>query len=171
MRGLALFLLIMVSTPAQAETLKFLTSDVAGTDLFVDTDSIKRSGPIPNKRPFPAVQVWTVYDYSKVKREPARSARALLSFNCQGRTMAILAYVKKRPDGRPIQDWRAIDYDFKYQAAESDALSAFVMADVCGFPPPAPLVPPPPPPPPVATTPPTSLLPPVLKQIPQRPVP
>ena len=177
MRGLALLALIAIPSPAHSESLKYLASDNQGTDLFVDTESIRRSGPIANKRPFPAVQAWTVYDYTRVKREPARSARALLSFNCQQRTMAILAYVKKRPDGRPIQDWRSIDYDFKYQSAESDALSAYVMAELCGFAPPAPLVPPPPPPapvtpkPPSATTPPTSILPGEPRPIPRRPTP
>lgn len=173
MRALALFALI-IATPANGETLKYLASDLQGTDLLIDTSSIRRSAPIPNKRPFAAVQVWTIYDYTKVKREPARAARALLSFNCQQRTMATLAYVKKRPDGRPIQDWRSIDYDFKYQTAENDALAGFVMADVCGFPPPAPLVPPPPPAPitpPTATTPPTSILPLELKPLPRRPTP
>jgi hypothetical protein len=173
MRVLAFFALIMAA-PAHGETLKYLASDLQGTDLLIDTSSIRRSPPIPNKRPFAAVQVWTVYDYTKVKREPARTARALLSFNCQQRTMAILAYVKKRPDGRPIQDWKSIDYDFKYQTAESDALAGFVMADVCGFPPPPPLVPPPPPAPitpPTATTPPTSILPLELKPLPRRPTP
>ncbi|MEY2925879.1 MAG: hypothetical protein RL367_356 [Pseudomonadota bacterium] len=148
--------LLLASVPAQAETLKYLTSDVAGADLYIDTETIRRMPPIPVKRPFAAVQVWTIYDYSKVRREQARQARALLSFNCQRRTMAILAYVKRRPDGRPIQDWRAIDYDFKYQPAEADTMTAFVMAELCGFAPPLAMVPPPIVPPPLSWPPPTA---------------
>jgi hypothetical protein len=149
MRVLFVMALTLAATPAQAERMKYLTSDAQGADLYIDIDSVRRMPPIPNKRPFPAVQVLTVYDYSKVRREPAREARALLTFNCQQRTMAILSYVKRRPDGRPIQDWRSIDYDFKYQPAEADTMTAYVMADVCGWAPPAPMVQPFPQPAPV----------------------
>lgn len=166
-RAIALFLLL-ASMPAQAENLKYLTSDDTGADLYIDTQTIRRMPPIPNKRPFAAIQVWTIYDYSKVKREAARQARALLTFNCQQRTMAILAYVKRRPDGRPIQDWRSIDYDFKYQPAEADTMTAFVMAELCGFPPPVAMVPPPPPPPVTAP----GTVPPIYGPLPpQRPMP
>jgi hypothetical protein len=125
---------------ATAERLELVAALEDGSDLYIDTDSLRRLPPVRGERPFPVTQVWAFYDLSKNRREKAREARALVSFNCATRTHNVLAFKKTLPSGQRQHDWRAIDYDFKYEKIDPDGQMDILLHRVCNIPYPHPAV-------------------------------
>lgn len=125
---------------ASAERLELVAALEDGSDLYIDTDSLRRLPPLRGERPFPVTQVWAFYDLSKNRREKAREARALVSFNCAARTHNVLAFKKTLPTGQRQHDWRAIDYDFKYEKIEPEGQMDILLHRVCNIPYPRPVV-------------------------------
>jgi hypothetical protein len=119
------------SAPALAERLEHIGSADNGAELYVDRDSMRSTPPDPQLRPFPATQIWAIYDLQGVRRDPGRSERALYSFDCVRRTSNILEYKKFKANGARIYDWKAADLDFKYDAVKPGSLTEYAMIFVC----------------------------------------
>jgi hypothetical protein len=140
--ALALALFLSGSTGmAAAERLELVAALEDGSDLYIDTDTLRKLAPVRGERPFPVTQVWAFYDLSKNRREKAREARALVSFNCAARTHNVLAFKKTLPTGQRQHDWRAIDYDFKYEKIEPEGQMDILLHRVCNLPYPRPATP------------------------------
>ncbi len=129
--ALILCVLALGATAAQAEHLEQVGSASNGAILYLDRDSMKTNRPIAGQRPFETIQIWAVYDLQGVRRDPARSERALYSFDCVHRTTNTLAYQKYRANGAKLHDWRAADLDFKYEAVKAGTLTEQAMIFAC----------------------------------------
>ncbi len=129
--ALFIFGLVLMGTTARAERLEQIGVSSAGAVLYLDRDSMRTDRPIPRQRPFEAIQIWAVYDLQGVRRDPARNERALYSFDCAHRTSNTLAYQRFRPNGARLHDWRAADFDFKYEPVKSGTLTEQAMIYVC----------------------------------------
>lgn len=141
----ALVLLAGLAAPLGAEMLEPIAPASNGVEVAIDRDSLRPLPPLPGRRRFAVIQVWVIYDYTKVRRDVFRDGRALLSFNCAARTSAMLAQKKYKRDGSRFYDWVGIDIDFKYKPVDAGTQTESVMQRVCGFAP-TPLLPTLPPP-------------------------
>jgi hypothetical protein len=126
---------------AAAETLEHILALDDGGQVYVDKDSLRRLPPVPGDRAFPVMQIWAFYDLSGNRREKARSARALINFNCSRRTSNVVAYKKTLPTGAKLYDWQSADVDFKYEAVEEASQMDELLRRACGFPRARPLIP------------------------------
>ena len=131
MRALLFASVLVAVAPLHAETLVHIGSNAAGAQLSVDRDSMATMRAIPGQRGFDVVQVWAIYDLQGVRRDPARTERALYSFNCRERTSNTLAYQRYRANGTRLHDWKAADLDFKYEAVKPGSLTEQAMNFVC----------------------------------------
>lgn len=116
---------------AQSGQLVEIGTNASGARLSADIGSLRPTAAIAGQRPFDAVQLWVVYDLQGVRRDPARTERALYSFDCKRRLINTLAYQRYRADGRKLHDWRAADFDFKYEAVKAGTLSEQAMNFAC----------------------------------------
>ncbi len=116
---------------ASAQTMQSLGSNARGAQIFVDRDSLKTSPAIRGLRNFDAVQIMASYDLSGVRRDPARTERALYSFNCKARTINLLSYQRYRANGTRLHDWKAADLDFKYEPVTPGSLTEAAMFYAC----------------------------------------
>jgi hypothetical protein len=130
-RVLPIILAALSPLPAAAEDLTFIGVSSSGAQLFVDRATMKTNRPIPGQRPFESVQIWATFDLSGVRRDPARTEKALYSFNCRARTINTLAYRRTRANGTALHDWKAADYDFKYEAVKPGSLPEMAMFFAC----------------------------------------
>ena len=124
-------LTLLAPVPAIAEDLTFIGVSSSGAQLFVDRTTMKTSRAIAGQRPFEAVQIWVTFDLSGVKRDPARTEKALYSYNCRTRMINTLAYRRTRANGTTLHDWKAADYDFKYEAVKPGSLPEMAMFYAC----------------------------------------
>ena len=131
MRALLFASVLVAGAPLHAETLVHIGSNAAGAQLSVDRDTMATLRAIPGQRGFDVVQVWAIYDLQAVRRDPARTERALYSFNCLQRTSNTLAYQRYRANGTRLHDWKAADLDFKYEAVKPGSLTEQAMNFVC----------------------------------------
>lgn len=129
--SLLVCLIMGSSGGAQAENLQSLGSNARGAQIFVDRDSLKVSPPVRGLRNFEAVQILASYDLSGVRSDPARTEKALYSFNCKARTINLLSYQRYRANGTKLHDWKAADLDFKYEAVTPGSLTEAAMAFAC----------------------------------------
>jgi hypothetical protein len=120
----------LLAMPVQAENLVNIADSDNGDELFVDRDSMRTMPPLPEFRRFSAVQIWAVNQVKGGRRTPARTERFLFSFNCLARTSHILIYRNNRT-GTKLQDWRAADLDYKYEAPRPGSLAEFSMMFAC----------------------------------------
>ena len=144
MKRLGAFVIsVALASPAAvaAETLEHVLALDDGGQVYVDKDSLRRLPPVPGDRAFPVMQVWAFYDLSGNRREKARSARALINFNCARRTSNVVAYKKTLPSGAKQYDWQASDVDFKYEAVVAESQMDELLRRACGFPRARPLIP------------------------------
>ncbi len=116
---------------ASAERLEQIGVSSSGALLYLDRDTMRTNRPVPGQRPFEAIQIWAIYDLQGVRRDPARSERALYSFDCLHRTSNTLAYQKYKANGTRLHDWRAADLDFKYEPVKEGTLTEQAMIYVC----------------------------------------
>jgi hypothetical protein len=138
---LVLSFALVAPSVAAAETLEHVVALDDGGQVYVDKDSLRRLPPVPGDRAFPVVQIWAFYDLSGNRREKARSARALINFNCARRTSNVVAYKKTLPSGAKLYDWQSADIDFKYEAVVPESQMDELLRHACGFPRARPLVP------------------------------
>ncbi len=131
MRGFLILLAALMPTPAMAEDLIFIGVSSGGAQLFVDRATLRTSRAIAGQRPFDAVQIWATFDLSGVRRDPARTEKAHYSFNCRTRTINTLAYRRTRANGTTLHDWKAADFDFKYEAVKPGSLPEMAMFFAC----------------------------------------
>ena len=128
-------LILALATPAsgwaQGEALVHIGTNSAGAQLSVDRNSLKTLRAVPGQRAFEVVQLWAVYDLQGVRRDPARNERALYSFNCRARTINTLAYARYRANGTRLHDWKAADFDFKYEPVKAGSLAEQAMEFAC----------------------------------------
>jgi hypothetical protein len=138
-----LILSVALAAPAAAaaETLEHILALDDGGQVYIDKDSIRRLPPVPGDRAFPVMQLWAFYDLSGNRREKARSARALINFDCTRRTSNVVAYKKTLPSGAKLYDWQAADVDFKYEKVEDTSQMDELLRRACGFPRARPVVP------------------------------
>ncbi len=130
-KALLISLALVSPAPAAAEDLTFIGVSSSGAQLFVDRATMKTSRAIAGQRPFEAVQIWATFDLSGVKRDPARTEKALYSFHCRARTINTLAYRRTRANGTMLHDWKAADFDFKYEAVKPGSLPEMAMFFAC----------------------------------------
>jgi hypothetical protein len=127
----ALSLLASTIGTAHAENIQSLGFNARGAQIFVDRDTLKVSPPVRGMRNFEAVQIMASYDLSGVRRDPARTEKALYSFNCKARTINLLSYQRYRANGTTLHDWKAADLDFKYEAVTPGSLTEAAMFYAC----------------------------------------
>ncbi len=127
----ALSLLASTIGTAHAENIQSLGFNARGAQIFVDRDTLKVSPPVRGMRNFEAVQIMASYDLSGVRRDPARTEKALYSFNCKARTINLLSYQRYRANGTKLHDWKAADLDFKYEAVTPGSLTEAAMFYAC----------------------------------------
>jgi hypothetical protein len=130
-RILPLMMMAVSPTIASAERLEQIGVSSNGALLYLDRDSMRTNRPIVGQRPFEAIQIWAIYDLQGVRRDPARGERALYSFDCLHRTSNTLAYQKYKANGARMHDWKAADFDFKYEPVKSGTLTEQAMLYVC----------------------------------------
>jgi hypothetical protein len=128
---LTLAFLTLAIGPAHAENIQSLGSNTRGAQIFVDRDSLKVTPPIRGLRNFEAVQILASYDLSGVRSDPARTEKALYSFNCKARTINLLSYQRYRANGTKLHDWKAADLDFKYEPVAPGSLTEAAMLYAC----------------------------------------
>jgi hypothetical protein len=128
---LTLAVFMTFAAPVRAETLVEVGTSTSGAILYVDRDSMRTDRAIKGQRPFDAIQIAATYDLRGVRRDPGRTERALYSFDCARRTSNTLAYQKLRADGSKLYDWKAADFDFKYEPVKPGSLTEQAMAYVC----------------------------------------
>jgi hypothetical protein len=132
MRRLSLlFALAILPTSVAAERLEQIGVGTNGALLYLDRDTMRTNRAIAGQRPFEAIQIWAIYDLQGVRRDPARSERALYSFDCVRRTSNTLAYQRYKANGARLHDWRAADFDFKYEPVKPGTLTEQAMIYVC----------------------------------------
>jgi len=119
------------SAPAFAEALVYLGPGAGNIEVYADRESLRTTAAPSRLRPFSAVQVWVVYDTSKVRRSDTRSERSLLSFNCVRRTRTILAYQKIKSNGTTVHDWHGADVAVRYESVGVNAVDEAVMIWAC----------------------------------------
>jgi opacity protein-like surface antigen len=123
--------LIGCASLAKAETLVQVGTNASGAVLYLDRDSMRTSRAIAGQRGFDVIQIAATYDLQGVRRDPGRTERALYSFDCARRTSNTLFYQKLRADGSRLYDWRAADFDFKYEPVKPGSLTEQAMSFVC----------------------------------------
>jgi hypothetical protein len=123
--------LLCYASMAKAETLVQVGTSSAGAILYLDRDSMRTSRAIKGQRGFDVIQIAATYDLQGVRRDPGRTERALYSFDCARRMSNTLFYQKLRADGSKLYDWRAADFDFKYEPVKPGSLTEQAMNFVC----------------------------------------
>ncbi|MDJ0275202.1 hypothetical protein QLH51_00085 [Sphingomonas sp. 2R-10] len=91
----------LISAPASATSWTKATSGTDGSIWYIDTDTIKRATGTLDRD---AIKVWVKTDYSAVRNEPAREAKALIFINCNEEQAKTTTLVKYRADGSILVD-------------------------------------------------------------------
>lgn len=132
-RGLGaglIFAAALLPATLHAQSLVYVAVADNGDELYVDRTSLRTIPPVAEYRPFVATQIWAVNQVKAARRSPARTERFLFSFDCARRTSQILVYQNNRT-GIRLQDWRAADLGYKYEAPRAGSLAEFSMLFAC----------------------------------------
>ena len=102
-----------------------------GTILYADRDSLRTVRPIPQLRPFSAVQLRVSLEGGRSGRTTKPTELIHYSFNCAGRAVAVLSYQKLHAVRIRAQDWQGADIYLRYRLVETGSLTESAMAYAC----------------------------------------
>lgn len=129
LRWLLSLFVMLSATPAFADIL--IGSNATGDELHSVPGTLRAMPPVREMREFQAVQLLTVLSTGGKRRSGPQIERMLLSFDCAGRTMEILSYMKRLPNGTRTHDWQAADMALRYELVKPGSMNEIAMRYAC----------------------------------------
>ena len=122
-------ILLLSSAPAFADIL--IGSNAAGDEIRGVPGTLRVTSPDREMRAFQTVQLLAVLSTGSTRRSGPQVERMLLSFDCAARTMEILTYFKRLPNGTRTHDWRAADLALRYEPVRPGSMTEIAMRYAC----------------------------------------
>jgi hypothetical protein len=114
--------LVMAATPAFAADWIYVTTNVHGSVLYYDADTIQRSGS--------QVTVWEKSDHSRDKTTVWREAKDRYRYDCAERTRTLLHSTNYYPDGK-VESLTYETYEQKVRPITPDTVGEAQFEAVC----------------------------------------
>lgn len=112
-----------VGWPAAAQTWQRYARTSAGTVLYLDADSVRRSGDIAH--------VWVRQDHSLDRTVSHRETKVLWALNCVDQTQALISYVDYGANGTVTRSYTNRSYEIRYDPIVPGSLGHTLFEQVC----------------------------------------
>jgi hypothetical protein len=118
MAGLATFL----GTPVAAASWVYVGENSNGAVIYYDADTIQRSGD--------QITVWTKWNHSRNRTVRYREAKNRDRFDCEERTITLIAYTNYYPDGK-VETFNIPTYGQEDDPVTPESIGETILETVC----------------------------------------